>query len=361
MFKYFIYPQVKYIDERMVERKEESRRIQLTGKSTYIVSLPKWWVSEMKLKPGDTVNISVQDDSLLLTVGKAEGRQEKEKEAILRVLPDENPDKIVRKIVSLYLIGYNTIRIISEKGRISNLQSESIKNFTRAKLAGTEVIMDLPNEMVIKVILSYPELSVRDAVRRMALITKSMIEDSISVLKERDPELAKSVISRDDDVDRFSMYIIRQLKLAVVNRKVMNDVGLRGPRDCLGYRLIVKSVERIADHATMISKNSMRLRGRIENSLVKKLLEIKDLALSSFERSMESLFKEDPELSEKVMESREMITKAENEIAEMIIKKPHENAVIIRLIAESLRRISEYSCDIAEVVLNLTAEKQLPA
>lgn len=342
----------------MVVRKEEIRKIQLTGRSTYIVSLPKWWVSEMKLKAGDPVNIYVQEDmSLLITAGKTSPRAEIGSETTLKISPDENPDKIIRRIVSLYLIGYNTIRIISEQGRISNLQSESIKNFIRKKLVGTEVVMDLPNEMVVKVILSYPELSVRDAVRRMALITKSMIEDSIANLKERDPELAKSVISRDDDVDRFSMYIIRQLKSAIVDRKVMSDIGLRGPRDCLGYRLIVKSVERIADHAVMISKNSMRLKSRVEDSLMKRLLEIKNLSLEAFEKAMESLFKEDPDLSEKVIESREIIVKTEDEIAELVIKKPYENAVIIRLIAESLRRISEYSCDIAEVVLNLTAEK----
>jgi phosphate uptake regulator len=31
---------------------EETRKIQLTGKSTYIVSLPKKWVTTMNLKTG---------------------------------------------------------------------------------------------------------------------------------------------------------------------------------------------------------------------------------------------------------------------------------------------------------------------
>ena len=34
------------------------RKIQFTGRSTYILSLPKKWIEEMKLKAGDHVSIS---------------------------------------------------------------------------------------------------------------------------------------------------------------------------------------------------------------------------------------------------------------------------------------------------------------
>jgi phosphate uptake regulator len=36
---------------------EEMRKIQFTGKSSYIVSLPKEWVMDMGLKQGDQVTI----------------------------------------------------------------------------------------------------------------------------------------------------------------------------------------------------------------------------------------------------------------------------------------------------------------
>ncbi|MEM2875245.1 MAG: AbrB/MazE/SpoVT family DNA-binding domain-containing protein, partial [Candidatus Hadarchaeales archaeon] len=102
----------------MVEKKE-NRKIQLTGKSTYIVSLPKWWVSEMKLRAGDAVSVSVQDDmSLLITTAPVTDRFKKD-EAVLNISPDEDPNRIARKLVSLYLVGYNTIRILSDRDRIS--------------------------------------------------------------------------------------------------------------------------------------------------------------------------------------------------------------------------------------------------
>ena len=36
---------------------DETRKIQFTGKSTYIISLPKRWITELGLKQGDRVSV----------------------------------------------------------------------------------------------------------------------------------------------------------------------------------------------------------------------------------------------------------------------------------------------------------------
>jgi len=36
---------------------EETRKIQFTGKSTYIISLPKQWITDLGLKQGDQVSV----------------------------------------------------------------------------------------------------------------------------------------------------------------------------------------------------------------------------------------------------------------------------------------------------------------
>jgi phosphate uptake regulator len=47
------------------DRAEELRKIQVTGGSTYIISLPKDWVDQMGLKRGSVVSISQKDDMTL--------------------------------------------------------------------------------------------------------------------------------------------------------------------------------------------------------------------------------------------------------------------------------------------------------
>ena len=47
---------------------EETRKIQFTGKSTYIVSLPKKWIGDLGLKKGDQILVQRKGTSNLQIV-----------------------------------------------------------------------------------------------------------------------------------------------------------------------------------------------------------------------------------------------------------------------------------------------------
>jgi phosphate uptake regulator len=224
----------------------------------------------MNLKAGSQLVISKQSDASLLLTPKELMKTTKPGEAILTVSQKDDPNAILRKIVALYLVGYSFIRIRTKDERITSLQRSLIKDQTRKKLVGTEIISDSPNEMGLQILLSYPELSVESALRRMCFIAASMHEDSIQALRDLDKELARDVMAFDDEVDRFSLYIIRQLKAAVQSEEVLKDIGLSNPRDCLGYRVIAKAVERIADHAVKIAENVLQMDEKLDDFVLRK-------------------------------------------------------------------------------------------
>jgi phosphate uptake regulator len=340
------------------ETEQETRKIQLTGKSTYIISLPKKWVTNMGLKAGGQLVVSKQSDSSLLLTPKELIKQTKLGEASINVSQKEDSGTIMRKIVALYLVGYNFIRIKTKDERITSLQRNSIKDLTRKKLVGTEIISDSPNEMRLQILLSYPELSVESALRRMCLIAASMHEDAMHALKDLNKELAKDVIALDDEVDRFSLYIIRQLKAAVQNEKILKDIGLSNPRDCLGYRVIGKSVERIADHAVKIAEYVLLLDKKFSDSVFQEVSETAAFATSVFDDSIKSLFKKDYLLADSIVMKAKTIALIENKAMGAIAKKVDATEMpILRMIMESIRRTAEYASDIAEIVLNLNVDQ----
>ncbi len=82
---------------------------------------------------------------------------------------------------------------------------------------------------------SYP---IYNSIKRMSLNVESMISDVISGISSNDYGLLKSVVSRDDEIDRFQWYIYREVKA----------------RSCedgnsIYYLLLSRILERIADHA----------------------------------------------------------------------------------------------------------------
>lgn len=65
--------------------KEEIRKIQFTGKSSYIVSLPKQWIMDLGLKQGDQIRMLRKDSSTLeIYPPKFETRSQKKKMPQLR-------------------------------------------------------------------------------------------------------------------------------------------------------------------------------------------------------------------------------------------------------------------------------------
>jgi len=337
---------------------EETRKIQVTGKATYIVSLPKKWVTSMNLRAGSQLVLSKQSDSSLTLTPKELVKPAKLGEASINVSQKDDSGTIMRKIVALYLVGYNFIRIKTKDERITSLQRNFIKDLTRKKLVGTEIISDSPNEMMLQILLSYPELSVESALRRMCLIAVSMHEDALQALKVLNKGLAQDVIALDDEVDRFSLYIIRQLKAAVQSERVLKDIGLSNPRDCLGYRVIAKSVERIADHAVKIAENVISLDEPTSNSVFQKISEMSSFAKTVFDDSIKSLYKKDYLLADNVVAKAKSIASVENEAMKHIAKKVEAVEMsALRMIMESIRRAAEYASDIAEIVLNLNVDQ----
>src|SRR5208337_1199273 len=135
----------------------------------------------------------------------------------------------------------NSIHIKADKQQLSTKQRHDMKIFVRRMLVGTEIVTDTSSQLVLQVLLSYPELTVQSAIRRMSIITTSMHKDAILCLRGSDSSLSKDIISTDNEVDRFNLYVTRLLRAATRNSRVTKEIGLDNGNDCLGYSLVIKS------------------------------------------------------------------------------------------------------------------------
>lgn len=342
------------------KRNEEQRKLQVTGGSTFILSLPKEWITRNQLKKGSLIVLCEEDSgSLSLFPSKLE-KQEKKDEALIRVSANDSPDAVMRKAISAYLVGYNILHIRAQGQQpfAAGLRN-CLKNFARNYLVGTEIVTDSPENLTLQILLNYPELSVESALRRMAIIAASMHREAVDCLRNLDYSAAKAVVDTDREVNRFSLYILRLLKMAVVNVRLVKEIGLRNPRECLGYRLIAKSVERTADHATKIAENILILKNPVDPELLERINKLSGLAISMFESSIEALFKHDYNQAESVIEKLSQIHKLEKEAVISSRSVNIEEIPSVRLLIESIRRTAEYASDISEVVLNLNVESVL--
>ena len=344
-----------------MEEQGETRKIQFTGKSSYIVSLPKQWINELGLKQGDQVRMIRKGSSTLeLYPPKFESRIQKKEDATIEIAEDEKPDAIVRKLISLYFLGFKTINLKSKTGRLNPIQRNTTKEAVKRMLMGSEIISDSSNGITVQVLVNLLELSVDGAFKRMIHLAKSMLNDALLAVKENNLDLAQEVINTDDEVDRFGFYIIRQLKIAIQNEHVLKEMGFSNARNCLGYRLVVKNIERTGDHAAFIAKDVIEFKKSIKKEILEKLEDMNKFCLSVLNDSCLALFTEDYSKAEDAIRKADEITKYEKKVRDVSKSLKNEEEIYrVKRMTENIKRVSEYASDIAEMVLNMNIEKTL--
>jgi len=330
---------------------KQIRRLQLTGGSTYTVSIPKTWIDELKLKKNSEI-ILLKNRNNSITLFQEE--QNKKNNAKANIGKKDSKESIRRKIIAMYLSGYKTIEIKTKGVEISSAHKSAIRDLVRTTLMGTEIIESSSEKITLQVLTQLAQLSFTVALNRMYTTAKNMHEEAIEALRETDSEHAEEIIKMDDEVDRFSLYLLRNLNLALENVQVLIDSGLGKPSDCLGYRTVVKCVERIADHAGLIAKKIKYLESPIDKKILKEIEQISKESLVVFENSIDALSKRDYTMAENVATSVTKVIEKEKKLMDSL--KSHDNTAIIKLILEDIRRTAEYSRDISEIVIDETVQ-----
>jgi len=339
-------------------KRPDFRKVQVTGGNSFVVSLPKTWVNDVGLRASDPVAVLVQPDSSLLIVPRRDIRAPSRSEAVLEASQGLDKDFLLRHFISYYLAGYDTIRITL--GRADGGLRGFIREGIRRKLVGVEIIEESSGGILTQCLSGYVDLPLKKALERMAIIAGGMLTDSVAVLQGGGKGLATEVVERDDEVDRFYHFLLRQLNIAVRDRSVIQEIGLTSTRDCLGYRLVVKSVERVADHAAGIAQQAEELQNLSEPA-VKRITEMTAMARKVFDSAISALLRLDGKTAEEAIAKAKDVVQLEGKLSSEVLAPRMSGSQIasLKLMLESIRRTAEYGADIAEVAIDLTvAEPQ---
>jgi phosphate uptake regulator len=336
--------------------KPEFRKVQVTGGNSFVVSLPKSWVNDVGLRPKDAVAVMAQPDSSLLIVPRRDLRAAGRSEAVIDATPGLDRDVLLRHFISYYLAGYDTIRI--NMGKSDASLRTSIREGIRRKLVGVEIIEEASSGILTQCLSGYVDLPLKKALERMSIIATGMLTDAVVVLQGGGKGLGEEVVQRDDEVDRFYHFLLRQLNIAVRDRSVIQEIGLTSARDCLGYRLVAKSTERVADHAASIAKEAEGF-GPMTEATYKKVQDMTAMSRRIFESSIAALLRLDAKLAEEAIAKTRDVVQLEEKLSgePPSAKSTGTQVATFKLILESVRRVAEYVNDISEVAIDLTVRE----
>jgi phosphate uptake regulator len=326
----------------------EGRKLQLAGKSTFLVSLPKRWVTGAGLKAGDTLFVETEPD------GSVSIRQRSGTRAIVRRKSfiergEETREHLVRKLVGAYISGFGLIEIRFVPAR-GPFVRKVVREFCRLVI-GPEVIEETPTTILIQDLSDPTELSSEKCLRRMHLTVRAMLEDAVSGLKGGSGTTAHDVGLRGQDVSRLYWMVSKQYHLSLGG-------GLDGAGTIAihGHRLIAKLLERIGEHAQRIAAYGSELDGGrgIDTKLLEQFVDARTSAVAILDQAFAALVTRNLEAANEAIDARTEHQRRIDALADLVSARRTASVLTLAKILDSLGRVAVYASEIAEEAIDLT-------
>ncbi len=263
----------------------EYRKLIKFGKSSFVVSLPKEWLRKNKMKKGDLLYFNENNQGLSIS---SFNNEKKELKKIAIKTENKNLDRINTEIVSSYLNNYDEILIEGEE--VKN-NAVAIKNFLNI-LVGLEVIEQTRYKILAKNLLDGESISIKKIIRRIDMILRGMLDDSIDCIYEDNYE---SVFQRDLDVNRLVFLSQRILRASFDNTCLnMKEKQMDSFKIILLFELCIH-LERIGDQTKRIARHTRKLKSSKKTK--EQLHEIYKKARQLYLETMKSFYTDNKELA----------------------------------------------------------------
>lgn len=339
----------------------EGRKLQLAGGSTYVVSLPKWWVTRAGLKAGDTVFLDPQSDDSVSIRHRAPDKPAPRKK-IFEEKGAEERDHLIRKLVGAYVSGFGLIEIhFTPEG--GPFVRQVARDFCRL-VVGPEVVEEHRMGLTIQDLSDATDLSAEKCLRRMHLIVRGMLEDSIQSLKTSKETLALEVIQRDQDVDRLYWMVAKQSHTSHGSSGARPEGA--SPNAVQTQHLVARILERVGDHAQSIAttfpviSEGKGLDPKMGRELEAACLSVVNLLDGAFN----ALITRNLDAANEVIDECDKYKRLTDSLSHLVATRKGGELLALGTVVNSLGRTAGYASDIAEQAIDLaimSEPKKVPA
>lgn len=314
------------------------RKIQMTGGSTYTVSIPKAWAKRRGIESGTPVHLYPFEDRIVVLQSAINDREQK-----ARLNVDTVGDEATEKhIEAAYAAGSDEITVVSDTG--FSASQRRLASAAITGLIGMEIASETDRKLVAKSLLDPSEISLDGTIEQIRQISLTMHENAVRTVLSTDPDdgMATHIVSRDDDVDRLFALVSRRFYRVLVDVREIEKLQT-GRQAALTQFRVARQLERVADHAERIADVGSRLEEPPEEDLA---AEFEGLAADARRVVRTAL---DGNTGEALLRRDGVVDRIE-ELDRRLYENSRTDVYLYGRLLESLRRTAEYGGNIAEII-----------
>ncbi len=315
--------------------------MQITGGATFMITLPKEWGKANALASGSKMAVYPRDDGVLIIKPLGDTTPRKGELA----LGTKSGAALRREIITLYIAGLDMIEI---QGRRTSEQYRIIKE-TCQRFISADIIDESADAILLKALRD--EVSLNEWLQRVYRITRTMFSDALDALITMNKDLAKDVIYRDEEVDRFFLRLSRQLRIALLD-PLAEETSNVSRLEVFNYHSAARQLERIADHAVKIATVVESVPKKLSKSTSEGLMDLGKLAITTMDNAVTALQQMEAKRAHDVLDSNEQLNEKFSKSGKLLRDADSTTAQLLGIVLDSIGRVKDYGTNIAETALN---------
>jgi phosphate uptake regulator len=222
------------------------RRVQRTGGSSLAVTLPKSWTDSMNIKTGDALRFKDLGEGRLELSISAPTTAHPSEQKVLRIQASNSPkDLVSRLLVGAYITGQDKILITDNNGISPELRKEIDR--TVIQILGMSIVQEERNSVEVQVFVDPTKHRLPSLLDRVFRMLRLEIDICRQALQQKQTSMLAQIETIENEIDKFSLLMIRQILLASDDFLIAKEVGVPSHHFQLGYRISSKIVEVIGD------------------------------------------------------------------------------------------------------------------
>jgi phosphate uptake regulator len=320
------------------------RKVQLTGGSTYTVSLPKAWAEANGVSVGTRLSLYPHRDRSLVVRPVDDGGESLGRTRIDAYGVDEAD--LWDRVTAAYLAGNDAIEIRANGG-IEPVHRRVARRAS-TQLAGLEVLEESDSHVELYDVLETEEVSLADAVEQCLTVTLSMHEEAVETVVETDVDRAALVGDIDDDVDRLFALVARNFRRSLADIEELHRLGV-SREAAFAYYMCARQLERVGDHAERIAAVAERLADPPSDDLAERFVDLGGRARAVVDGTVGGVLEDD---SSRIDRARSRADDLEDDLAALdrdLYELAGEEAYLLSDVHDGLARTAAHGRNVAEL------------
>jgi len=338
-------------DEVMVAEspfRMETRKVQLSGGTTYTVSLPKKWAQEHGIGSGSVLRLHPNGDGSLLLETTSDRATD---ERTVSIDVSRASDSALRqRILALHAVGFDSVLLKDSTG--NGPEKAHIVEETLRELSGFELLEVSDHRIRLTNLIDAENVDVCKSVRRLRLVMLAMHRDAISAVIEGDEDLARRVVSRDSEADKLFAMVTRHFRRSLTDLYEVEKLALTR-EELFEYYYASRQFERIADHAEKTAQFALGPDASIPEDYADELSELGNMTRGVITDAADAV------LTDADIKTANGALAKHDQLMDQLRKLDRDlydhdvpsEAYVLGLLLDSLRRSAEYGVNIASIAI----------